>query len=100
MLMAKNYRELGQEVACRSMLNELLVSSTDRLASGARQELAVLDQRQRELKWLVPARRTSEPPRLDGLLDEHAWQAASSMRLMPLEVDDAVPSGVDRAYDD
>ncbi len=53
-------------------------------SQAAKQELAVLDGVDRDLKWTVKALPATSIPKLDGLLDELIWQEAVPMKLTSL----------------
>ncbi len=85
MLVAANLREINNMSAARIILNE--VANQSHLVGwshAAKQELAVLDGVERELKWTVKALPATSIPKLDGVLDEPMWQTAVPMNLTSL----------------
>ncbi len=85
MLVAANLREINNASAARIILNE--VANQSHLVGwshAAKQELAVLDGVERDLKWTVKAQPATSIPKLDGVLDEPMWQDAVPMKLTSL----------------
>ncbi len=85
MIVATNLREINNLSAARVVLNE--VANQTQLvgwSQAAKQELAVLDGVDRDLKWTVKALPATSIPKLDGLLDELIWQEAVPMKLTSL----------------
>lgn len=85
MLVAANLRGINNMSAARVILNE--VANQSHLvgwSQAAKQELAVLDGVERDLKWTVKALSASSIPKLDGVLDESIWQDAEPMQLTSL----------------
>ncbi len=101
MQMASLYRRDGNANAARTMYNELLEQPeivTWQLA--AIQELAILESREASLKWLTRAARATDPPILDGTIEEACWRAASNMELTSFEPSHEPPASLHWAYDE
>jgi photosystem II stability/assembly factor-like uncharacterized protein len=99
MLLAKNFRESNNETGLRNVLSEV-ASQTQMIAwsQAAKQELALLDQQESQLRWLARASKATSLPTLDGLFDEPFWQNENNMSLTSLTAQQS-PTEISWAYD-